>query len=258
MRVLVTNDDGIEAPGISALVRAALEADLDVVVAAPAEQSSGASAAITANRRDGKTPVRRAELPELPEVEAYAVEAQPAHIVLAAVRGWLDPLPDLVLSGVNHGANVGRVVLHSGTVGAALTAGVHGVRALAVSLDVALHPEEGSARHWDAATTLLPEVLGLLFDLPAGTVFSLNAPDRPPQRRRALRHATLAPFGTVQTRVDLPDGDHWRMQEMESDEAAGEGTDIALLAATHPTITALSPVQEDRAAGLADRLGGGL
>lgn len=109
MRVLVTNDDGVEAPGIEALGRAALEAGLDVVVAAPAEQSSGASAAITANRRDGDTPVRRAELPGLPDVEAYAVEAQPAHIVLAAVRGWLDPVPDLVLSGVNHGADVGRV-----------------------------------------------------------------------------------------------------------------------------------------------------
>jgi 5'-nucleotidase len=117
-----------------------------VVVAAPAEQCSGASAAITAVRHEGRTIMQRRELPGLPEVPAWAVEAQPAHIVVAALRGWLDPVPDLVLSGVNHGANVGRAVLHSGTVGAALTAAVHDARGLAVSLDVALHPS--GERHW--------------------------------------------------------------------------------------------------------------
>ena len=147
MRLLVTNDDGIGSPGITALARAAVDAGHDVVVAAPAEQSSGASAAITADQRDGDTPVRHVELDAL---AAFAVQAQPAHIVLAAVRGWLDPAPDVVLSGINHGANVGRMVLHSGTVGAALTAGIHGVRALAVSLDVALRPA-GPDRHWDCS-----------------------------------------------------------------------------------------------------------
>ena len=87
-------------------------------------QSSGASAGIIATAQDGRTLVERRALADLPNVEAYAVDAQPGYIVLAAVRGWLDPAPDLVLSGVNHGANVGRAILHSGTVGAALTAGV--------------------------------------------------------------------------------------------------------------------------------------
>lgn len=253
MRVLITNDDGVGSAGITALAISAVHAGHDVVVAAPAEQSSGASAAITADQRDGGTPVRRVELDGLATVAAYAVRAQPAHIVLAAVRGWLDPAPDVVLSGINHGANVGRMVLHSGTVGAALTAGVHGVRALAVSLDVALRPA-GPDRHWDTAAALLPEVLALVLDLPGGTVLSLNVPDRPAADVGRVRHAHLAPFGTVQTRVDTSADDHWRLQEIESDESAGAGTDIALLGAGHPTLTALSPVREDPEAGLAERL----
>ena len=67
-----------------------------------------ASAAITATQDDGRTPVRRVTLDGLPDVPAFGVEAQPARIVLAALRGWLDPTPDLVLSGINHGANIGR------------------------------------------------------------------------------------------------------------------------------------------------------
>ncbi|WP_232663619.1 5'/3'-nucleotidase SurE [Pseudonocardia sp. TRM90224] len=250
MRVLVTNDDGVESPGLAVLTRAALDAGLDVVVAAPAEQSSGASAAIIATRENGRTPVTRVTLPDTPDVEAYAVQAQPGHIVLAALRGWLDPVPELVLSGINHGANVGRAVLHSGTVGAALTAGVVGVRALAVSLDVALHPE--GDRHWSGAAKLLPDVLDLLAGTGAGTVLSLNVPDRP--QLRDLRHATLAPFGTVQTRVDSADDSSWQLAEVEVEDEPADGSDSALLAAGHPTLTALSSVSEDTSVDLAQLL----
>lgn len=253
MRVLVTNDDGVAAPGIAALARAAVDAGHDVVVAAPAEQSSGAGAAITADQRDGNTPVRRARIDGLPDVPVFAVSAQPAHIVLAAVHGWLDPAPDLVLSGINHGANTGRVVLHSGTVGAALTAGVHGVRGLAVSLAVALHPD-GEQRHWETAGALLPEVLELLLDLPEGAVLSLNVPDLPARDVRELRHARLARFGAVRARVDSSGGDHWHVQEIESDEPPEPGTDAALLADAHPTLTALGPVQEDPSVPLEQRI----
>lgn len=242
-RVLVTNDDGIDAPGLAVLARLARDAGLDVVVAAPAEQSSGASAAITAARRDGRTPVDRVELPGLAGVPAFAVSAQPGHIVLGALRGWLDPAPDLVLSGINHGANVGRAVLHSGTVGAALTAAVLEVSALAVSLDVGLHPT--GERHWDAAGPLVEHALGLLRTAPAGTVLSLNVPDRPEPKE--LRHAPLAPFGTVQARVAAAQDGPWEMSEVEVPDGPAPGTDSALLAAGHATLTALRPVTEDPA-----------
>ena len=243
MRALVTNDDGIDSPGLLVLAKAAVAAGLDVVVAAPAEQSSGASAAITAVRREGRTVVERRELPGLPDVPAWAVDAQPGHIVVAALTGWFDPRPDLVLSGINHGANVGRAVLHSGTVGAVLTAAVHDVRGLAVSLDVALHPN--GERHWDAATAHVGRVLDLLLDAPPGTVLSLNVPDRPVEEHGELRPARLAEFGTVQARVDEVDDGSLRLGEIEVGTEPQEGTDSALLAAGHPTLTALRSVTED-------------
>ncbi len=243
MRALVTNDDGIDSPGLSALVRVAVATGLEVLVAAPAEQSSGASAAITAARRDGRTVVERRELRGLPDVPAWAVGAQPGHIVMAALTGWFDPAPELVLSGVNHGANVGRAVLHSGTVGAILTAAVHDVRGLAVSLDVPLRPS--GERHWDAVDGLFPRVLELLLDAPPGTSLSLNVPDRPAAEQRELRHARLAEFGAVQARVDEAGDGGLRLAEIEVGTEPEEGTDGALLAAGHPTLTALRSVTED-------------
>lgn len=182
---LVTNDDGIDSPGLVVWAAAAVRAGLDVVVAAPARQSSGTSAGIIATTREGRPLIERRELPDLPEVEAYAVEAQPGYIVRAAVRGWLDPVPQLVVSGINHGANVGRAILHSGTVGAALTAGVNGVRGLAVSFDVGLYPAQPP--YWATAAHLVPDVLEILISAPAGTVLSLNVPDRPDAVRARRR-----------------------------------------------------------------------
>ncbi|MDQ4092207.1 MAG: 5'/3'-nucleotidase SurE [Actinomycetota bacterium] len=241
-KAVVVNDDGIDSPGLAALAAAAIRAGLDVVVAAPMRQSSGASAGIIAAVKEGQTMVERRELANLPGVEAYAVDAQPGYIVLAAVRGWLDPVPDLVLSGINHGANVGRAILHSGTIGAALTAGVNGLLGLAVSLDVGLRP--AGAPHWDTAGSLLPDVLELLIDAPAGTVLTLNVPDRPVEALRALRQATLAEFGTVQTRVDRLEEGRLRLADVEIDTQPAPGTDSALLAAGHPTLTALESVRE--------------
>lgn len=239
---LVTNDDGIDSPGLTVLAAAAVRAGLDVVVAAPARESSGAGAGIIATTREGRPLIDRRPLPELPGIEAYAVQAQPGYIVRAAVRGWLDPAPQVVLSGINHGANVGRAVLHSGTVGAALTAAVNGVRGLAVSLDVGLYPAQPP--HWNTAAHLLPKVVEILIGAPAGTVLSLNVPDRPVGALRELRLATLAAFGTVQTRVDRVDDGHLHLARVQVQAPLEEGTDRALLAAGHPTLTALEPVCE--------------
>lgn len=239
---LVTNDDGIDSAGLHALVVAAQEAGLDVIVAAPAEQASGASAALSAVRRDGHTVVEQRELPGL-DVPAWAVHAHPGHIVAAALNGWFDPRPDLVLSGINHGANVGRAVLHSGTVGAALTAKISDTRALAVSLDVALHPE--GERHWETAAGLVAPVLELLLAAPDGTVLSLNVPDRTAAELGPIRHARLARGGAVQTRVEEIRDGGVRMSEIEVSDEPEVDTDSALLDAGHPTLTELRSVEAD-------------
>ena len=94
-----------------------------------------------AAQSDGRIRVERRELADAAGVPAHAVHAGPGLIALIAARGAFGEPPDVVLSGINHGANVGRAIVHSGTVGAALTGGLHGSRAMAVSLDVGFAPE---------------------------------------------------------------------------------------------------------------------
>jgi 5'-nucleotidase len=127
------------------------------------------------------------------DVPAWAVEAHPAYIVHVAGRGWLDPEPDLVLSGINIGANVGHAVLHSGTIGAALTAARHGWRALAVSLETAWPPPE--QLHGDTATAVPTPLLDGLVAAPAG--------DRADAAARASRRVRAAGPG-VATDVRRP------------------------------------------------------
>jgi 5'-nucleotidase len=236
-RALITNDDGIDSPGLAALAAVARDAGLDVVVAAPDRQYSGAGASITATLREGRTVVTPVELDGLRDVPAYAVQAAPAHIVVAALAGWLDPAPEVVLSGINRGGNAGRAVLHSGTVGAALTAGLHDRHALAVSLDVPLGAEEPP--HWEAVAELVPGVLDVLWQSPRGTVLSLNAPDVPAAAVKELRVATLDRSGTVRTVVEDAGSDGLKIIELATDDDPEPGSDRALLAAGHATITAL-------------------
>jgi 5'-nucleotidase len=240
LRALITNDDGIDSPGLWALAAAARDAGFDVVVAAPHVDASGVGASVVSVRDGNRTRVHPRGIDGLDGVPAFAVEGHPAWIVHAACRGWLDPAPDVVLSGINIGANVGRMVLHSGTVGAALAASLHGCRSLAVSLDTSWEPPEHP--HWEAAQHVLPEVLDLLLAGAEGTVLSLNVPDRPVAELGELREATLVPFGAVQIRMAHGDGAlHATLADTQV--PAEPGSDVALLRDGHPTITGLSSVE---------------
>src|SRR5690554_8178408 len=122
MHVLVTNDDGIDSPGLTVLAHAALAAGHEVSVVAPHRQYSGASAALTSTEEDGHLVFVDARSPGLDErIPAVAVKAAPGLIGFVASSGAFGFEPDLIMSGVNLGANTGRAVLHSGTVGAALS-----------------------------------------------------------------------------------------------------------------------------------------
>ena len=254
-RVLVTNDDGVHAPGIRALARAAYERGLDVVVAAPRHEASGMSAALSAVTEDGRLVFGETELDGLPDVPAYAVAASPAYIAVLAGLGVFGPVPDLLLSGINRGANAGHAVLHSGTVGAALTAGNNGIRALAVSLDV-LTPAAASAgsggaaiavldsvddesRHWSTAAELAGRLLPWLAGADPGTVLNLNVPDLPADQVAGLRQATLAPFGQVQVSVAERGEGFVRTAVEENAVRAVPGTDIAWLADGYAAVTAI-------------------
>ena len=184
-RALLTNDDGVNSPGIATLASAAVRAGFDAVVAAPSWDSSGASASLTAVEEHGRVLWQRHVLDDL-DIPAYGVEAAPAFIVRAAVSGAFGPPPDIVLSGVNHGLNTGHVVLHSGTVGAALTAATYGLPALAVSLAA------GTSWRWDTARAALDEILPWLREQTGPIVLNVNVPSVGPTELRGIAAARLA------------------------------------------------------------------
>lgn len=134
MRILLTNDDGIEAEGIEALVRV-LSPNHTVVVAAPAYEQSGMSHAITV-----KQCIRLEHYLPLEEqygVTAYRIEGTPVDCVKLYLEALSsDIYPEYVISGINHGANLGTDVLYSGTANAAMEAYLHGITATAISLDI--------------------------------------------------------------------------------------------------------------------------
>jgi 5'-nucleotidase len=241
MRVLVTNDDGVESPGIAALARVVVDAGHDVLVAAPSADLSGSSAAIGGMHADESIDVEPLHLPSLADVPAFAVAAPPALVVIAAGLGAFGPAPDLVASGVNPGPNTGRAVLHSGTVGAALTAANLGVSGLAVSVDV------GKPIRWEAAATLAGAALEWLAGEADGTVLNLNVPDRPLDDVRGVRWAPLAQFGTV--RAALVESAEGNLQmELSGDDDQGQAriapdSDTALVRAGFATLTVLEGVR---------------
>lgn len=259
-RALITNDDGIDAPGLRALARAAVAAGLDTVVAAPLREQSGMSASMTATERDGRVVLECRHLPGLDGVPAYGVAGSPGFIALIATRGAFGPAPDFVFSGINRGANAGHAILHSGTVGAALTAAASGTRAMAVSLDVltpasATVASGGAAldkidlvddeiRNWGTAADVATELLPVLRSAPPGTVLNLNVPDSPRSGLRGLRRATMAQFGQVQITITEVGQGFVRTALEEHPGELAEGTDLALLAGGYACVTALRGIDE--------------
>lgn len=260
LRVLITNDDGIGAPGLRWLARTAAARGLDVVVAAPREEASGASAAMSAVERDGRVLVEEHPIEELPGVRAYGVAGSPGLITLIALHGAFGPAPSVVLSGVNRGANVGRAVLHSGTVGAAFTAAANGCHGMAVSLDVLAVPEASSGsggaaiavphpgrderRHWATAARVALDLLPRLTAAPQESVLNVNAPDLPYERLRGTRQGTLAGFGQVQMTVAEAGRGFVRTALEESGQRVKPGTDVAWLADGYASVTAIRAITE--------------
>jgi len=252
-RILITNDDGIDSPGIRHLTRAAAHLGLDIVVAAPLTEASGTSAAMTAVEQNGRIVVQERELAGAKSVPAHGVAASPAFIVLLALRGAFGPPPTIVLSGINRGANAGAAIVHSGTVGATLTASYAGLHGLAVSLDV-LSPTAGSStsggqaiadldladdekRHWHSAAELAMKLLPTLTHTPPGTVLNVNVPDLHVDGIRGLRRARLAKFGQVQMSIAEAGEGFVRTAVQAADEPLEPGTDLAALADGFAVVT---------------------
>ncbi len=239
-RVIVTNDDGIDSEGLRLLAATAAAAGCQVLVAAPDREASGAGTAMTATVEDGRVLIERRTLPGL-EVPAFAVRAAPAFIAFTAAAEAFGDKPDVLLSGINLGPNTGQAVLHSGTVGAAMTAAVHGVRAAAFSLDV----RAGSGPpQWQTAAAVAARIIPVLSGLPAGQVLNVNVPNVPESGLRGIRRGDLAAFGAVQASILKATESYLQVTMSETQDRPPAGTDSALLAAGFASVTALRPVCE--------------
>lgn len=205
VRILVTNDDGIHAPGLAAVARAlaawsaagAAGEDRQVTVVAPLANHSGASAAVGTVYEREAIAYKAVPLPGAEGLSAYGLDASPALSVIVGALGGFGPAPDLVVSGINHGVNVGRSVLHSGTVGAVLTGAQLGLRGIAVSMRAGAPTD-----HWETPAGLVVELLDLLVDSPRATVLNLNVPSVPRSELRGIRRGRLSTAGIIKAAND--------------------------------------------------------
>lgn len=168
MRALVSNDDGVDAPGIHALAEGLRAAGHVVTVVAPDRDRSGASNSLTLD-----VPLRAKRLGE----RIWCIAGTPTDCVHLALAGLLDEQPDIVVSGINNAANLGDDVIYSGTVAAAMEGRFLGLPAIAMSLVGNGH----EPRHFDTAARVAVELVRRLVadPLPADTILNVNVPDRP-------------------------------------------------------------------------------
>ena len=170
MRILITNDDGVDSPGIAILERVAATIADDVWVVAPETDQSGLSHSLTLG-----DPLRLRNLGN----QRFALRGTPSDCVIMATRWIMNGMPDLVLSGVNAGQNTADDVTYSGTVAGAIEGTLIGIPSIAFSL--VLDYDNGGEPHWDTAEAFAPEVIRKLLDFgfPETVLYNVNFPDLP-------------------------------------------------------------------------------
>ncbi len=228
MRILLSNDDGYFAPGIEHLARA-LTALGEITVVAPERDRSGASNSLTLDR---PLSLRRTAN------GFYHVNGTPTDCVHLAVTGMLDTLPDMVVSGINHGANMGDDTIYSGTVAAATEGYLLGVPAIAVSL------VGKSGTHFATAAGIAKQLVERFIAQPirSPVLLNVNVPDVPPEQIRGIKVTRLGRRHKAEpvVRANTPRGEtvFWVGAAGEAADA-GEGTDFHAVANNFVSVTPL-------------------
>lgn len=231
MRILLSNDDGYQAPGLVCLA-AALQEVADIRVVAPDRNRSGASNSLTLER-----PIRANDMGN----GVVAVDGTPTDCVHLAITGLLEEEPDMVIAGINAGANLGDDVLYSGTVAAAMEGRFLGLPALAVSL------ASEQQQHYDSAARVVLALIERMTNdsLPADTILNVNVPDVPwadlegmEVTRLGRRHKSEP---VVQSRDPRGRPIYW-VGPAGEEEDGGPGTDFHAIRNNRVSIT---PIQVD-------------
>ena len=244
MRILITNDDGINARGLEILKAIALGLSPDVWTVAPETNQSGTSHSMTLH-----TPLRLRSLDE----RTHAVAGTPTDCVIMGVRHILkDQPPDLILSGVNHGSNLAEDITYSGTVAAAIEGAILGVRSIALSLMMGFEADGARRAIWETPLSHAPALIKNLIDAPwaAGALINVNFPDVPPDKiegvavtRQGVRDQSLL---HIDSRAD-PWGTPYFWFGFERRESTlVPGTDLAAMADKKISVTPLTLDLTDR------------
>ncbi len=236
--LLITNDDGIYAEGIMALCQALTEPagsgkHYNLTVVAPNHEQSAVGHAITMHR---PLRVEKVRFLHNPGLKGFSVNGTPSDCVKLAVEAILPERPDLVISGINRGANLGTDVLYSGTVSAAVEAIILGVPGMAVSLT------EGETGDFTIAAAFVHELVPYLLSnpLPAGTLLNVNVP---PGATGGIRGARVTRLGRrryqniFEERTDPRGRSYYWMAGELINEAEEEDTDVTAIAQGYIAIT---------------------
>ncbi|MBI1859279.1 MAG: 5'/3'-nucleotidase SurE [Candidatus Melainabacteria bacterium] len=231
MRILVSNDDGIYSSGIQALSEG-LSKDHEIYVVAPDRERSATGHSLTLHR-----PLRLDEVTHLKGIKAaYSTDGTPSDCIKIAIGAILDKYPDIVISGINHGPNMGTDVLYSGTVSAAMEGAIFNIPSIAVSL------AHNKPEDFEAAVTVVKNIIKIIdkIKFPDRTLLNINVPPLPLAEIAGIKITELGvrPYNDYfEKRVD-PRGRtyYWLAGEaLEEDELPG--TDVYALRNNQISIT---------------------
>jgi 5'-nucleotidase len=231
MRILLSNDDGFQAPGIVCLANA-LRTVAQVTVVAPDRNRSGASNSLTL-----ENPIRATHVAS----DVIAVDGTPTDCVHLAITGLLEQEPDMVISGINAGSNMGDDVIYSGTVAAAMEGRFLGLPAMAVSL------AGDHLSHYETAAQVVLKLLERLKNhpLPVDTILNVNVPDVPLDQLQGISATRLGRRHKSEPVVKQTDPRgkpvYW-VGPVGPEEDAGSGTDF--FAIRHKSVS-VTPIQVD-------------
>jgi 5'/3'-nucleotidase len=270
MKVLLTNDDGIQASGLHAMRRALAQLpDIELAVIAPDANRSATARSITT-----RTPLWVQEVPFEDGPSGFATDGTPVDCVRFAALGLVEFEPELIVSGINHGANLGDDITYSGTVAAALEGAVLGVPAIAVSQQSKKREMDfrlGREFDFEAVASFTARLVSLLDErpLPPGILLNINCPA---MNGGELRGAEVTRLGKriyrdkLELEEEAEDGDirrrRYRIYGDDPSYHHEEGTDFAAIRAEQISVTPLhfqltdvDSMEEIRAWGLSDLLG---
>jgi len=235
MRILITNDDGIHAPGLAVCEEIARAISDDVWIVAPETDQSGVSHSLSLN-----DPLRLREVGE----RHYAVKGTPTDCVIMGVRNILERPPDLILSGVNRGQNVAEDVSYSGTVAGAIEGTVLGIASFALSQAYGLETRKNP--HWQTAIRYGPDIIrrALGAGVPRDVLVNVNFPDCPPEAVAGIAVTSQGKRDQDLLRIEARhDGRgnpyYWIGFARKERPAPRDGTDLSALAGRRIAVTAL-------------------